>query len=189
MRRYLSLTAALTGIALLAAACTGETREAPSSKPRSVPVTTTGTVLTSRPADATRDAQVIIDALNAAGLALCHSDYSDGAQYDIYGILGASATWRFFPHHSAVPVPATARIDGPALSCVTQNQPNTGVIEVDIYPSAADASATVRQVGHVWLDAWLYGNVAILVDQTTPGPVAQQVSEVLDHLPGTTQIP
>jgi hypothetical protein len=72
---------------------------------------------------------------------------------------------------------------------VTANQPNTGAVEIDVYPSAADASAALRQVGRIWLDAWLYGNVAILDDQTTPPPVAQQVREVLDHLPGTTRFP
>jgi hypothetical protein len=119
-------------------------------------------------------------------LALCHSDYSDGAQYDVYGILGATATWRFFPHHNAVLVPSD---DGNALSCVAPNQPATGVIEIDVYPSAVDAAAALRQVGQIWLYAWLYGNVAILVDQTTPLPVAQVVFEVLDHLPGTTRFP
>jgi hypothetical protein len=186
MHRYLSLTAALTGMALLAVACTGQTDGAPSSKARSVPVSPTGTSIAADSVTTTRDPQVIIDALNAAGLALCHADYSDFAQYNIYGILGASATWRFFPHHAAVPV-STA--NGDVLSCVTASQPNTGVIEIDVYPSASNASAALRQVGRVWLDAWLYGNVAILVDQTTPGPVAQEVSEVLHHLPGTSQIP
>ena len=79
--------------------------------------------------------------------------------------------------------------NGDVLSCVTANQPNTGVIEIDVYPSAADASAALRQVGKIWLDAWQYGNVAILDDQTTPPLVAQQVREVLDHLQGTTQFP
>jgi hypothetical protein len=181
-----NLKAALIVMALLAAACTGQTGDAPSSKPRSVPITPTGTSPSDVSATATRDPQVIIDALNAAGLALCHADYSDFAQYNIYGILGASATWRFFPHHSAVPVPAD---NGEPLSCVTANQPNTGVIEIDIYPSAAEATAALRQAGQIWLDCWLYGNVAILDDQTTPPPVAQQVREVLDHLPGTTQFP
>jgi hypothetical protein len=182
-----NLKAALLVMALLAAACTGQASGSPSSKPRSVPVSPTGTTGTSPAngsATATRDPQVIVDALDAAGMALCHADYSDGAQYNIYGILGASGTWRFFPHHSAAPVPTN---NGEVLSCVTANQPNTGAVEIDVYPSAADASAALRQVGHIWLDAWLYGNVAILVDQTTPPPVAQQVHEVLDHLPGTTQ--
>jgi hypothetical protein len=129
---------------------------------------------------------VLVDALNAAGLELCHSDYNDGAQYNFFGILGASSTWRFFPHNSAVPVIAQ---NGEALTCLTPNQPNTGVVEIDVYASSGDASAALRQVGHIWLNAWLYGNIAILVDQTTPGPVAQEMSEVLDHLAGTTQIP
>ena len=171
-------------LAMLAAACTGHTSGAPSSKAQSVSVTPTGTSIPTEPATTTRDPRVIVDALNAAGLALCHSDYSDDAQYDIFGILGATATWRFFPHHTAAPVPA----DGTdAVSCVAANQPNTGVIEVDVYPSATDASAALRQVGQIWLDAWLYGNIAILVDQTTPQPIAQQVSGILGHLPGTTQ--
>jgi hypothetical protein len=185
----LSLKAALTVVVLLAAACTGQATGAPSSKPQSVSGTTTGTTPSGGSATATGDPRVIVDALDAAGLALCHADYSDGAQYDIFGILGATATWRFFPHHSAVPVPAATTANGPALSCVTPNQPNTGVIEVDVYPSAVDASAVLRQVGHIWLDAWLYGNVAVLIDQTTPGPIAQEVREVLDRLPGTTQFP
>ena len=185
----LSFKAALTVVALLAAACTGQATGAPSSKPHSVSVTTTGTTPSDGSAAATRDPQVIVDALDAAGLALCHSDYSDGAQYDVYGILGASATWRFFPHHLAVEVPTATAANGSALSCLTPNQPNTGVIEVDVYPSAVDASVALRQVGQIWLDAWLYGNVAVLIDQTTPGPIAQVVSEVIDQLPGTTQFP
>jgi hypothetical protein len=184
MRRRLSLTAFLSIMTLLAAACTGQTSATPFSNPRSVPVTTTGTSPSNGSATATRDPRVIVDALDAAGLALCHSDYSDFAQYDVYGVLGALATWRFFPHHRAVPVAGNATS---ALSCVSTNQANTGVIEIDVYPSVGDASATLRQVGQIWLDAWLYGNVAILVDQTTPVPVAQEVREVLDHLPGTTQ--
>jgi hypothetical protein len=180
MRRA-NLTAALLVMALLAAACTGQVRGSPSSKPRSVPAS-----LSDGSATATRNPQVIVDALDTAGLALCHSDYSDFAQYNIYGVLGALATWRYFPHHSAVPVPAGNTV---ALSCVTANQPNTGVIEIDTYPSAADASAALRQGGKIWLNAWLDGNVAIHVDQTTPGPVAQEVRGVLDHLPGTSQVP
>jgi hypothetical protein len=184
--RRVNLKAALMVMALLAAACAGQTSGAPSSKPRSVPVSPTGTSTSNGSATATRDPRVIVDALDATGLALCHADYSDGAQYNIYGILGASGTWRFFPHHAAVPVPTDT---GDALSCVTANQPNTGTIEIDVYPSAADASAALRQVGQIWLDSWLYGNVAILVDQTTPFPVAQEVWQVLDHLPGTTEFP
>jgi hypothetical protein len=167
---------------LCAAACTGKTPATPFSDPRSVSVTTTGTTLSNGTATATRDPDVIVNALNAAGLELCHNDLSDFAQYDVYRILGASATWRFFPHHVAVPVPNAS-----ALGCVSTNQPNTGVIEIDVYPSAGDAFATLRRVGQIWLDAWLYGNVAILVDQTTPLRVAQEVRKVLDHLPGTTQ--
>ena len=185
MRRA-NLKAALFVIALLAAACTSQASGSSSSEPRSVPVPPTGTSPSNGSAIATRDPQVIVDALDTAGLALCHADYSDGAQYNIYGIFGASGTWRFFPKHSAVLVPTD---NGEALSCVTANQPNTGVIEIDVYPSVADASGSLRQVGRIWLDAWLYGNVAIHVDQTTPGPVAQEVRGVLDHLPGTTQIP
>jgi hypothetical protein len=181
-----SLKAALTVVALLAAACTGQAVGAPSSKPQSEPVSPTGTSRSNGSATATRDPRVIVDALDAAGLALCHADYSDGVQFNIYGILGASPTWRFFPHHSAVPVPTN---NGEALSCLTANQPNTGAVEIDVYPSAADASAALRQVGQIWLEAWLYSNVAILDDQTTPPPVAQQVREVLDHLPGTTRFP
>lgn len=189
MRRYLSITAALTCMALAAAACTGQSGGAPTSMSHSVSVTTTGTAPSNASDSATHNPQTIVDSLNAAGLALCHSDYSDGAQYDIFSFLGATATWRFFPHHSAVPVPAIAWINGPAVSCLTPSQPNTGVIEIDLYPSATVASAALRQVRHLWVDAWLYGNVAILVDETTPGPVAHEVSGVLDHLPGTSQIP
>jgi hypothetical protein len=133
---------------------------------------------------AERDPRVIVDALNAADLALCHSDYSDGAQYNIYGILGASATWRFFPHHTAVTVSSQ---NGDILSCVSPSQPDTGVIEIDVYPSAVDASAALHQVGPIWLHAWLYGNVAIHIDQSTPPSVAQVASDVLDHLPGSTR--
>jgi hypothetical protein len=132
------------------------------------------------------DPQVIVDALNAAGLDLCHSYYNDGAQYDIYGILGATATLQFFPHHSVVPVTGE---NGDALSCVAPNQPNTGAVEIDVYPSAANASFALRQVGHIWLDAWLYGNVAVLVDQNTPGSIAQEISAVLDHMPNATRVP
>jgi hypothetical protein len=174
----------VAALAALAAACTGHTSGAPSSQAQSVPVTPTGTSIPTESATATGDPRVIVDTLNAAGLALCHSAYSDGAPYDVFGILGATATWRFFPHHTAVPVPSDG-VD--ALSCVATNQPNTGVIEVDVYPSATDASAALRQVGQIWLDAWLYGNIAILVDQTTPLPIAQEVSGILGHLPGTTQ--
>ena len=178
--------AALIVVALFAVACTGQATGATSSRPQAVSVTTTSTTTSDGSATATGNPRVIVDALDAAGLALCHAHYSDGAQYNIYGIFGASATWRFFPHHSAVPAPTD---NGEALSCVTTNQPNTGAVEIDVYTSAADAAAALRQVGHIWLDAWLYGNVAILVDMTTPRPVAQQVREVLDHLAGTTQFP
>ena len=174
------MVAALCGAVLLGAACTRQSSAEPSSKARSVSVTTTDTTPPTRPVTATRDPQVIVDALDAAGLALCHADYSDGAQYDIYGILGASATWRFFPHHFAVPVP-----NGPDMSCVTPNQPNTGVIEIDVYPSAINAQRALRYVERFWLAAWLYGNVAILIDQTTPLPLAQEEREVLDQIPGT----
>jgi hypothetical protein len=144
----------VAALAALAAACTGHTSGAPSSQAQSVPVTPTGTSIPTESATATGDPRVIVDTLNAAGLALCHSVPSDGVD---------------------------------ALSCVATNQPNTGVIEVDVYPSATDASAALRQVGQIWLDAWLYGNIAILVDQTTPLPIAQEVSGILGHLPGTTQ--
>jgi hypothetical protein len=186
MRRHLGLKAALALMALLATACTSQSSGAPFSKPRSVPVTPTDTNPSSGSAANARDPQVIVNALDAADLALCHSDYSDAAQYDVYGILGATATWRFFPHHTAVPVPS---VNGNVLSCVTPHQPNTGAIEIDVYPSALNASAVLRQVGQIWLYAWLYGNVAVIVDQTTPFPVAQVVREVLDHLPGTTRFP
>jgi hypothetical protein len=174
----------VAALAALAAACTGQTSGAPSSRAESVPVTETGTSIPTESATTTLDPRVIVDTLNAFGLALCHSDYSDFAQYDVFGILGATATWRFFPHHTAVPVPAAGT---DAMSCVAANQPNTGVVEVDVYPSATDAAAALRQVGQIWLDAWLYGNIAILVDQTTPLPIAQEVSGILGRLPGTTQ--
>jgi hypothetical protein len=132
-----------------------------------------------------RDPEVIVQALDAAGLALCHSDYSDAAEYDIYGLLGAYSTRRYFPHHSAVPI----RTDGTAaLSCVSASQPNTGAVELDVYPSPSEASAALRRVGQVWLAAWLYGNVALVLDQTTTRPVEQQVSQVLDHLPGAFRV-
>jgi hypothetical protein len=132
-----------------------------------------------------RDPEVIVNALDAAGLALCHSDYSDAAEYDIYGLLGAYSTRRYFPHHSAVPI----RADGTGgLSCVSPSQPNTGAIELDVYPSPSEASAALQRVGQVWLAAWLYGNVALVLDQTTPPPVEQQVSQVLDHVPGAFRL-
>ena len=64
------------------------------------------------------------------------------------------------------------------------NQPNTGAIEIDAYQSAAEACTALSEVGQGWLARWLYGNVAVVVDQTTPLQLAQQVSQVLDHLPG-----
>jgi hypothetical protein len=173
----------VAALAALAAACTGHTSGAPSVKAQSAPVTPTGTSIPTDSAATTGDPRVIVDALNAAGLALCHSDDSDAARYDVFGILGATATWRFFPHHTAVPVRAAG---ADALSCVAGNQPNSGVIEVDVYPSATDASAALRQVGQIWLDAWLDGNIAILVDQTTPLPIALEVRGILGHVPGTT---
>jgi hypothetical protein len=133
-------------------------------------------------ANVTRSPQVIVDALDAAGLALCHSEYNDLAESNIYGILGAYATLRFFPHHSAVPT----HLD-PTESCTVANQPKTGVIEIDVYPSPAVASAVLREVGKVWWASWLYGNVAVVVDQTTPLPFAQQEAQVLDHLPGASR--
>jgi hypothetical protein len=182
-----SFIAALTFVALLAAACAGQAVGAPSSKPHAEPVSPAGTSRSNESATtATRDPQVIVDALDAAGLALCHADYSDSAQYNIYGILGASPTWRLFPHHSAAPVPTNS---GEALSCISANQPNTGAIEIDVFPSATDASAALRQVGQIWLEAWLYGNIAVLDDQNTAPAAAQQVREVLDHLPGTMSFP
>jgi hypothetical protein len=173
----------VAALAALAAACPGHTSGAPSWKAQPAPVTPTGTSIPTESATTSGDPRVIVDALNAAGLALCHSDYNDGAQYDVFGILGATATWRFFPHHTAVPVRADGR---DALSCVAGNQPNSGVIEVDVYPSATDASAALGQVSHIWLDAWLDGNIAILVDQTTPPPIAEEVSGILGRVPGTT---
>ena len=184
--RLLSLKAALTVMALFVTACTSPTSSAPFSEPRAMPVTTTDTSLSQGSTSVTRDPQVIVDALDAAGLALCHSYLSDGAEYNIYGILGASATWRFFPHHTAERVPS---VNGDDLSCVTPNQSNTGVIEIDVYPHGADASAALRQAGRLWLYAWLDGNVAIHVDQSTPPPVADVAREVLEHLPGTTRVP
>jgi hypothetical protein len=121
-----------------------------------------------------------VDALDAAGLGLCHSDYSDLPQYDIYGILGALSTKRYFPHHSAVPI-HTDNTD--AVSCVTPSQPGSGTVEIDAYPSHDVAAAVLRQVGQVWLGTWLYGNIAIVVDQAPP-PEAQEVRQVLEHLPG-----
>jgi hypothetical protein len=117
-------------------------------------------------------------------LALCHSKYNDLAESNIYGILGAYATLRFFPHDSAVLVrwdPADAQ------SCTTAKQPNTGAVEIDVYPSPAVSSAALREVGRVWRASWLYGNVAVVVDQTTPLPFAQQEAQVLDHLPGASR--
>ena len=89
--RRVNLKAALMVMALLAAACAGQTSGAPSSKPRSVPVSPTGTSPSNGSDHCHRDPQVIVDALDAAGLALCHADYSDSLS-NIYGILGASAT-------------------------------------------------------------------------------------------------
>ena len=185
MRRYLSLMLVLASMALLTAACTGPSFET-SAKQRTLSFTETGTSISTSTLTSTHDPQVVVDALNAAGLGLCHSYYNDGAQYNIYGILGATATWQFFPHHSAVPVQGE---NGFALSCVTSNQPNTGVVEIDVYPSAANASAALRQVGHIWLDAWLWGNVAVLVEEDTPSSIAQEISVVLDHVPNATQVP
>jgi hypothetical protein len=184
---HLSIKVSLMLVAFFGAACASQSSAALSSNPPSMPVTTTGTTSPSnRSNSGTRDPQVIVDELDAAGLALCHSDYSDGAQYNIYGILGATATWRFFPHHTAV---AMASDNGEALSCVSPNQPNTGVIEIDVYLSRHDARAALRQVGQLWLYAWLYGNVAIHIDQSTPTSVTQAARDVLDHLAGTTEFP
>jgi hypothetical protein len=168
-------------LALVAAACSARTTGTPSPTTGTLIAPSLGASSSNGPPNVTRDPQVIVDALDAAGLALCHSDYSDAAQYNIYGILGADANWRFFPHHTAVPIRSE---NASALSCNTTNQPNTGAIEIDVYPSALDASVALRQVGKIWLASWLYGNVAVVVDQTTPLPLAQQEGQVLDHLPG-----
>jgi hypothetical protein len=183
-RANLKITLAV--MALAATACAGQTSGGSPLKPRPVTVSPMSVEASNPSAPATRDPQLIVDELEAAGLALCHSDYSDAAQYNIFGFFGADATWRFFPHHSAVPV-HVGNTD--VLSCATADQPNTGVIEIDVYPSAVDASAALHQVGHIWLDGWLYGNVDVLVDQTTPPSVDQEVRDVLDQLPGTTQLP
>ena len=171
---------ALLGVLLLAAtACGGgTTRERVSNAPASHgPPPDTLSSNTS----ATRDPAVIVHALDAAGLALCHSDYSDFAQYNVYGLLGAVSTQRYFPHHAVVPIHSG---NAEALSCITPNQPDTGAIEIDVYPTPSVASEALRQVGQVWLTGWLYGNVAVLVDKTVPAPQSQQVGDVLDHLPG-----
>ena len=130
---------------------------------------------------ATRDPVAIVDALDAAGLALCHTDYSDLAQYNIYGLFGAVSTQRYFPHHAALPI-HSGNVE--SLSCVTPNQPDSGAIEIDVYPTPSRASEALRQVGQIWLAGWLYGNVAVLVDRAMPTPQSQQVGDVLDRLPG-----
>jgi hypothetical protein len=129
----------------------------------------------------TRDPAVIVNALNAVGLALCHSYYSDLAEYDIYRLLGAVSTQRYFPHHAAVLI-HSGNVE--ALSCITPNQPDTGAIEIDVYPTPAVAAEALHQVGQVWLTGWLYGNVAVLVDKAVPLLQSQQVGDILDHLPG-----
>jgi hypothetical protein len=128
---------------------------------------------------------VIVHALDAAGLALCHTDYSDLAQYNIYGLLGAVSTQRYFPHHAALPI-HSGNVE--ALSCITPNQQDTGAIEIDVYPTPSVASEALRQAGQVWLTGWLYGNVAVLVDKTVPPPQSQQVGDVLDHLQGAVAL-
>ena len=141
--------------------------------------TTTRERLSNTPA--TRDPAAIVDALDAAGLALCHTDYSDLAQYNIYGLFGAVSTQRYFPHHAALPI-HSGNVE--SLSCVTPNQPDSGAIEIDVYPTPSRASEALRQVGQIWLAGWLYGNVAVLVDRAMPTPQSQQVGDVLERLPG-----
>jgi hypothetical protein len=179
-RRSALAALALTGVLLPAAtACGGGTTGERLSETPASPGPPPDTL--SSNTSVTRDPAVIVDGLDAVGLALCHSDYSDLAEYNIYGLFGAVSTQRFFPHHVAVPI-HLGHVD--ALSCVTPNQPDTGAIEIDVYPSPAVASEALRQVGQVWLASWLYGNVAVLVDKQVPIDQSQRVRDVLDHLPG-----
>ena len=182
--RSVSMKAFPVALAVLAAACSGAS-PAPSSNAEALNGPPIGVPSSKGSPNGIRDPQVIINALDAAGLALCHSDYNDLAGYNVYGILGAYSTRRFFPHHSALPI-HSGNTD--ALSCITANQPDTGAIEMDVYPSPAVASAALRKVGHIWLASWLYGNVAVVVEQRMPLPLAQQVGEVLDHLSGAARL-
>jgi hypothetical protein len=175
---------AVTGVVLLAATACGDgtTREQLSNTPASPgppPATLSSSTLV------TRDPAAIVASLDAVGLALCHSDYSDLAEYNIYGLFGAVSTQRYFPHHMAMII-HSGNVE--ALSCVTPSQPDTGAIEIDVYPTPADASAAVRRVGQIWQTGWLYGNVAVLVDKTVPPPQSQQVGDVLDHLSGAVAL-
>jgi hypothetical protein len=182
MRRASIKGSLVLALALVAGACGGGTSGAPSSNQRPVNAPHTGAPSSNGSANVTRNPQVIVDALDAAGLALCDSKYNDLAESNIYGILGAYTTLRFFPHHSAVPTQSE-----PTEGCATANQPKTGAIEIDVYPSPAVTSAALREVGKVWWASWLYGNVAVVVDQTTPPWFAQQEAQVLDHLPGASR--
>ena len=175
---------AVTGVLLLAVTACGyaTTREQLSNAPASPgPPPETASSSTS----VTRNPTAIVDSLDAVGLALCHSDHSDLAEYNIYRLLGAVSTQRYFPHHTAMTIHSD---NGEALSCVTPNQPDTGAIEIDVYPTPSVASEALRQVGQVWLTGWLYGNVAVLVDKTMPLPQSQLVGEVLDHLSGAVAL-
>jgi hypothetical protein len=122
-----------------------------------------------------------LDALNAAGLALCHTDDDNGAGSNIFG---AYATNSHYPHHKPVPYQSG---NTPKVSCNTTNQPNTGTIEIDQYHSGATASSALQQFGEngTWLIGWHYGNVTVEVTQSTPPAVSQQIAQVVDHLPGS----
>ncbi len=183
-RRSAVAVVAVTGVLLLAAtACGGGTTTArllktPASRGPASDARSSNTSVT-------RDPEVVLHALDAVGLALCHSDYSDLAEYNIYRLFGAVSTKRYFPHRAAVPIHS---VNAEAVSCITPNQPDTGAIEIDVYPTPTAASGALRRVGQVWLTGWLYGNIAVLVDKTVPLLQSQQVGDVLDHLPGAIPV-
>ena len=126
-----------------------------------------------------RDPQTVVDALDAAGLALCHSTDDDGHG----NLYGAYANKYYFPHHMAENIQVG---NTPETSCDTTDQPNTGQIEIDQYHSVAVASNSLQAASRnsSSLIGWQYGNVTIEVTQTTPPDISQQIAQVLDHLPG-----
>ena len=85
MRRLgIALLAALALVAVLAmvaAACGGTSGAPSSSGPPSSGAPSSESLLSKGSPNTARDPQVIVDALDAAGLALCHSDDSDFAEY------------------------------------------------------------------------------------------------------------
>ena len=118
MRRYVAMVAATAILGVAAAACSGGGSSTGTTTAGSAP----NTSATSAPGTAggsARDPQTVVDALDAAGLALCHSTDDDGHG----NLYGAYANKYYFPHHMAENIQVG---NTPETSCDTTDQPNTG---------------------------------------------------------------